>query len=173
MADVGKSTTGHSKEDTESQRRIERMLVNWGNWLATVEQPGPGEYAIQPMFKEYIAGYRVVSERRSAEDAEKAEMLDRTLARLDEKDISCLICNYVLRFNSRQASRFLKEVESHVPGQPRRKGRSVAVTDRGYVERLNVAVTNAEIAVAYATGLDLTDSQLYGAKRVVARKKIA
>lgn len=154
MADIGKSTSAHSIQQTQSGRDNERLLRNWGNWLSSIDHPGPSGYGVQPMFREYVAGYRLSSGRMSPENPDKAARLDRIIAQLPSRDVHCLICHYVLRLSSRRAARLLSEVED-----TRRNARNnrdkLNCTNRTYTAWLEEAFSNFDTIIMFASGIDL------------------
>lgn len=170
MAEIGRSTAAHTTGNTQSERDIERLLTNWGDFIAFLPGYLPAGYPVQPMFKEYVAGYNIETRsRRSPENVDAAEALDPILATLSERDISCLICAYVLRLSSRKAATLLSTVESHTHIQDSQR-RKLKCNHSTYAEWLSTARVNAELRITYATGIELDRKPVYGMKKVATRK---
>lgn len=144
MADIGKSTNAHTS-DTSIQ--LERMLENWGNWTAWLKDPSDLGIDMQPMFKEYVSGYRKSGASRRPECADSAELLDEYIARLDPRYMNCLIAHYVLRLSNVKAAQFMKRRDAE-------KGNTgyLSCSDVTYKKWLELAEANIENAI---DGLDI------------------
>lgn len=164
MADIGRSTAAHESRDTQSGRNLERLLRNWGNWVSCIPQPGSLEVTLPPMFKDYVAGYRISTDGRTPENVDKAERLDRVLTTLTDKDKACLVLGYVMRLSDRKSASFLTRYDE-VNGY----GGKYKCTDKTFSSWLTTAENNAETKITFAEGIDLDREPAYGIRKVLRK----
>lgn len=143
MADVGRSTSAHAAPASASGRNVDRWLRNWGAWLASLPPDAMLAIPISPMFRAYIAGYRLISPRRSPEDVDAAEGMDMLVATLTPPHVACLICHYVLELSSRRAARLLVELDAERTASAR-PGPALGCGRQTYLSRLDEAVDEVE-----------------------------
>ena len=144
MADIGKSTTVHTRNDTQSARYIERLLINWGDWQSYIKAPSSSGYGLQPMFKDYIAGYRDIKPSRACLYPDAAQSLDRTLSELSERDIMCLYCHYSLELSSRKAATLMCAIEDERSFGRKRDKKRLRCNHTTFLKWIDVAIDNAE-----------------------------
>ncbi len=164
MADIGRSTAAHESRDTQSGRNLERLLRNWGNWVSCIPQPGSLEITLPPMFKDYVAGYRISTDGRTPENVDKAERLDRVLTTLADRDKACLILHYVMKLSDKKASSFLKRYDEANGYKDK-----YTCSDKTYASWLTIAENNAETKIMFAEGIDLDREPVYGLRKVLRR----
>ena len=149
MADIGKSTSSHSAQ-THSGRDIIRLLNNWGNWISSLGDPCSSGVSSQPMFREYVAGYRSSSKSRTAESPDVAERLDRVMATMPIKDKACFILSYAMDLSDLKAIRFLKRYD-----EAANMGGELTCSNKTYKVWLEKAEIDLATKIMFAEGFDL------------------
>lgn len=149
MVDIGKSTSSHSAQN-QSERDLIRLLTNWGNWISSLSDPCTSGVAAQPMFREYVAGYRNSSESRTAENPDIAERLDGVIARMPIKCKACFILSYAMDLSDLKAIRFLKRYDeaNHMNGE-------LTCTNKTYKVWLGNAENDLAKKLTFAEGFSL------------------
>lgn len=104
--DVGRSTAAHVNRFELHYPHGNELLENWSAWYANGDR---AESTIQPMFREYLAGYRETSAGlRSIYDEDSALQADRLFAKhLTREQREVIFLHFVHRQPSRTAARNL------------------------------------------------------------------
>ena len=107
MADIGGSTAAHISRHEINYPAGHECLDNWSAWYRSSDDGTRGSI-VQPMFREYMAGYREASELRSLYDEDYALECDRMMAKyLKAEEVDVVFIHYVHARPSRAAAKEL------------------------------------------------------------------